>query len=479
MVSGDLSVEPSACRKIPAVQSSTTLESGEFTLSTAPAERSRTVSYALSSTLDRLSRPIRSRQWPRTLAALQVRNYRLFLSSQVVATTGLWMQRIAQDWLVLELTGSVAAVGIAVALQFTPVLLFGLFGGVIADRYSKRAVLIITQSVATLMALTLGVLALTGTVAVWHVYLVAAILGFVTVVDNPTRQVFVSELVGDQHLRNAVSLNSSVFQFGALLGPALSGVLIHAVGQGWSFLINAASCLVVVAMLIIIRVPAGSSTVVAKAKGQLREGLRYIQQTSEVGWTIVLVATIGLFGLNMPVILAAFADHEFGTGVSGYSLFNSLSAIGALVGALVSARRRGQIRLRVLVSLLTLLGLTIGIAAIAPSVWTFGMVLILIGLLTLQFLTGANSLVQLTTAPAVRGRVMSVYLLVLLGGQAIGSPVVGWLIDHFGARPSMLLCGGLVAFVAILSGLAMAHRSNLRLGMDRSTYRRWVHIRAR
>ncbi|HLT59592.1 MAG TPA: MFS transporter [Microlunatus sp.] len=423
---------------------------------------------------------IRRRQWPRTLAALQVRNYRLFLSSQVVATTGLWMQRIAQDWLVLELTGSVAAVGVAVALQFTPVLLFGLFGGVLADRYSKRMLLIITQTVATLMALTLGVLALTGTVQVWHVYAVALVLGFVTVVDNPTRQVFVSELVGDQHLRNAVSLNSSVFQFGALLGPALSGMLIHAVGQGWSFLINAAACSVVVGMLIIIRVTPGAAERAPKAKGQLREGLRYIQQTSEVAWTVVLVATIGLFGLNMPVILAAFADHEFRTGVSGYSLFNSLSAIGALVGALLSARRSGQLRLRVLVSLLTLLGITLAVAALAPSVWTFGMVLILIGLLTLQFLTGANSLVQLTTAPAVRGRVMSVYLLVLLGGQAIGSPAVGWLIDHFGARPSLLLCGGLVAGVSILSGLAMAHRSNLRPGLDlHGGYRRWVHIRAR
>ncbi len=446
-----------------------------FALSTAPAERSRSASFRI----DLLTKPVRQRQWPRTLAALQVRNYRLFLSSQVVATTGLWMQRIAQDWLVLELTGSVAAVGIAVALQFTPVLLFGLFGGVLADRYNKRLLLIITQSVATLMALTLGLLALTGTVQVWHVYAVAAVLGFVTVVDNPTRQVYVSELVGDQHIRNAVSLNSSVFQFGALLGPALSGILINAVGQGWSFLINAASCLVVVGMLIIIRPAARPGSIVLKAKGQLREGLRYIQNTSEVAWTIVLVATIGLFGLNMPVILAAFADHEFGTGVSGYSLFNSLTAIGALAGALISARRQGQVRLRVLVSLLTLLGITISIAAIAPSVWTFGMVLILIGLLTLQFLTGANSLVQLTTAPAVRGRVMSVYLLVLLGGQAIGSPTVGWLIDHFGARPSMLLCGGLVVGVALLSGLAMAHRSNLRLGVDRSTYRRWVHIRAR
>ncbi len=446
-----------------------------FALSTAPAERSRSASFGI----DLLTRPIRQRQWPRTLAALQVRNYRLFLSSQVVATTGLWMQRIAQDWLVLELTGSVAAVGVAVALQFTPVLLFGLFGGVLADRYNKRMLLIITQSVATLMALTLGLLALTGSVQVWHVYGVAAILGFVTVVDNPTRQVYVSELVGDQHIRNAVSLNSSVFQFGALLGPALSGILINAVGQGWSFLINAASCLVVVGMLIIIRPAARPGSIIPKAKGQLREGLRYIQNTSEVAWTIVLVATIGLFGLNMPVILAAFADHEFGTGVSGYSLFNSLTAIGALAGALISARRRGQVRLRVLVSLLTLLGITVAIASIAPSVWTFGMVLILIGLLTLQFLTGANSLVQLTTAPAVRGRVMSVYLLVLLGGQAIGSPTVGWLIDHFGARPSMLLCGGLVVGVALMSGLAMAHRSNLRLGLDRSTYRRWVHIRAR
>lgn len=449
-------------------------------MSTAPAERSRSASRP--SPIDLLTNPIRRRQWPHTLAALQVRNYRIFLSSQVVATTGLWMQRIAQDWLVLELTGSVAAVGIAVALQFAPVLLFGLFGGVIADRYPKRRLLLITQSVATLMALTLGLLALSGTVQVWHVYAVAATLGFVTVVDNPTRQVFVSELVGDQHIRNAVSLNSSVFQFGALVGPALSGMLINAVGQGWSFLINAASCLFVIAMLIIIRAAPGTTTTAPKAKGQLRQGLRYIQHTSEVAWTIVLVATIGLFGLNMPVILAAFADHEFGTGVSGYSLFNSLTAIGALVGALISARRRGPVRLRVLVSLLTLLGVTVALAAIAPSVWTFGMVLILIGLLTLQFLTGANSLVQLTTAPAVRGRVMSVYLLVLLGGQAIGSPAVGWLIDQFGARPSMLLCGGLVVGVALLSGMAMAHKSNLRLGLDLHRgrgHRRWVHIRAR
>nr|WP_239579217.1 MFS transporter [Microlunatus panaciterrae] len=401
------------------------------------------------------------------MAALEVRNYRLYLSSQVVATTGLWMQRIAQDWLVLELSGSVTAVGFAVMLQFAPVLIFGLFGGVIADRYSKRTILMITQSVAMLMATTLGVLALTGTVQVWHVYLIAMTLGFVTVVDNPTRQVFVSELVGSSHIRNAVSLNSSVFQLGALLGPALSGLLIHAVGQGWSFLINAAACSLVVVIVGIIRPTASKVNKAAhQAKGQLKEGLTYIKNTSEVAWTIVLVAVIGLFGLNMPVILAAFADVEFKAGVSGYSMFNSLSAIGALAGALISARRKESLRLRSLVTSLTLLGAILMVASMAPSEFLFGAVLIGVGLMTLLFLTGANSLVQMTSLPAVRGRVMSVYLLVLLGGQAIGSPAVGWLIDHFGARPSLFLCGGLVAVVAMVSGLGMARQSRLTLSLD-------------
>jgi MFS family permease len=451
-------------------------------VSAAPAERTRAVSpdLALVTTSDS-PRPRSGRQWPRALASLQVRDYRLFLSSQAVGTTGLWMQRIAQDWLVLQLTGSVTAVGIAVALQFLPVLLFGLFGGVLADRYPKRTLLIITQSTAALMAVTLGVLALTQTVQVWHVYAVATMLGFVTVVDNPTRQVFVAELVGDDNIRNAVSLNSSVFQFGALLGPALSGLLIHAVGQGWSFLINAASCLVVVTMLIIIRPrprTAAQTEAGSRPKGQLREGLSYISRTSEVGWTIVLVATMGIFGLNMPVILAAFADHVFTAGVGGYSLFNSLTACGAFTGAVLSARRKEALRLRTLVLMLTLLGTLLMLAALAPVIWLFGAVLVATGLMTLLFLTGANSLVQMTTAPALRGRVMSVYILVLLGGQALGGPAVGWLIDHFGARPSMFLCGGMVALVTLVSGLAMAKSSHLTLELDvhRDHGRAPVHI---
>jgi len=409
-----------------------------------------------------------------------VRNYRLYLSAQMVATTGLWMQRIAQDWLVLELTGSVTAVGVAVALQFLPVLLFGLVGGLVADRYPKRTILIITQSLAALMAATLGVLALTGAVQAWHVYLVAAALGFVTVVDNPTRQVFVSELVGQQHIRNAVSLNSSVFQLGALLGPAASGALIHAVGQGWSFLLNALSCLVVVTMVAIIRPTASQSRSSAEAprKGQLRDGLRYIRRTSEVAWSIVLAAAIGLFGLNMPVILAAFADHVFSQGVGGYSLYNSLTAVGALAGAVLSARRHTTPRLRMLTMTLVGLGVMLVLASLAPTSWIFCLLLVAVGFCTLQFLTGANSLVQTAAAPAVRGRVMSVYLLVLLGGQAVGGPAVGWLIDHYGARASMLGCGALVALVAIAAGLAMARRAHLTLELTvrGGTGRLPVHI---
>ncbi|MBP2417970.1 MFS transporter [Microlunatus capsulatus] len=418
------------------------------------------------------------RSWPRSLAALEVRDYRLYLSSQMVATTGLWMQRIAQDWLVLELTGSVTAVGVAVALQFLPVLLFGMWGGVLADRYPKRTILIITQSVAALMALTLGTLALTGTIQAWHVFLVATALGFVTVVDNPTRQVFVSELVGHTHIRNAVSLNSSVFQLGALVGPAASGALISAVGQGWSFLLNAASCLLVVTMVAVIRPTAAPALAPGARKGQLKDGLRYIRRTSEVGWSIVLAATIGLFGLNMPVILAAFADDVFTAGVSGYSLFNSLTAVGALSGAILSARRQSSPRLRVLTGTLVALGVVLMVASVAPSVWLFCLVLVFVGFATLQFLTGANSLVQTTCTPTVRGRVMSVYLMVLLGGQAIGGPTVGWLVDHIGARESMLACGAMVALVSTAAGLAMARRSHLTLEVTvrRGTGRLPVHI---
>ncbi len=411
-------------------------------------------------------------RWPRSFAALEVRNYRIYVASQLVANTGLWMQRIAQDWLIAQLTGSAAAVGITVACQFLPVLIFGMFGGLIADRFSKRRVLMITQSVAAGLALLLGVLASTGVVQAWHVFGIAVLLGFVTVVDNPTRQAFVSELVGHRHIRNAISLNSSVFQLGGLVGPAVSGVLINAVGQGPSFMINGGACLLVVTLLGIMTVPDGmaGSRPVEKTSisRQFAEGLGYIRRTPEVAWTIVLVAALALFGLNMPVLLTAFATTEFTSGVGGYSLFNTLVAVGSLAGALLSARRSGGPRLRLLVSCLVGLGIALMLASLWRWELLFCLTLVGIGIVTMLFMTSANSLVQMTAPAAVRGRVMSVYLLMLLGCQAVGGPIVGAAIDHVGVRSTMLTCGAIVAVVALLAGLAMARQSQLRLSVGRT-----------
>lgn len=410
-------------------------------------------------------------RWPRSFAALQVRNYRIYVCSQLVANTGLWMQRIAQDWLISDLTGSAAAVGITVACQFLPVLLFGMFGGLIADRFGKRRVLMITQSVAAGLAILLGLLAVTGAVQAWHVFGIAAMLGFVTVVDNPTRQAFVSELVGHTHIRNAISLNSSVFQLGGLVGPAISGVLINAVGQGPSFMINGGACLLVVTLLGIMAIPAsakvGSAAAGTSIKEQFTEGLGYIRRTPEVLWTIVLVGALALFGLNMPVILTAFATTEFSSGVGGYSMFNTLIAIGSLTGALLSARRSASPRLRFLVSCMVGLGTGLVLASLFGLELLFCATLVGIGVVTMLFMTSANSLVQMTAPAAVRGRVMSVYLLMLLGCQAIGGPIVGASIDHFGVRPTMMTCGVIVALVALSTGLAMARQSQLRLTVVR------------
>ncbi len=401
-----------------------------------------------------------------SFGALRIRNYRLFVSSQIVANTGLWMQRVAQDWLVLQLTGSVAAVGMTVALQFTPMLVFGLLGGVIADRYSKRRLLVISQSAAGLLAALLAVLTLTGAVQSWHVYLIAIALGFVTVIDNPARQVFVNEMVGPEHLRNAISVNSSIFQLGGLVGPALSGIMIHAVGEGWSFGINSLACGYVVLTLLRMR-PAELHTapLVARSKGQLREGLRYVVSEPAILWTVILVAFVSVFGMNMPVLLAAFANNVFHIGAGGYGLFNSLVAAGALIGALTSTRR-GSIRLRLLVSGAAVFGLLEATASFAPSLLLYCVVLVLIGCAILIFLTSANALIQTTAGIALRGRVMSLYMLVLLGGQAIGAVIMGRVTDSFGPRIAMLIAGSAPAIATVGIALLLARAGQLKIAVD-------------
>lgn len=411
-----------------------------------------------ANTPDSTSRPAPP-PWRDTFASLRIRNYRLFVTSQIVANTGLWMQRVAQDWLVLQLTHSPAAVGLTVALQFTPMLLFGLFGGVLADRHSKRMLLIMTQITAGLLALTLAVLTLTGTIQVWHVYGVAVLLGFVTVVDNPARQVFVNEMVGPQHLRNAISVNSSIFQLGALVGPALAGVLIHAVGEGWSFGLNALACGGVVATLVMMR-PAElfASPVAERAKGQMRDGLRFAATQPRILWTVILVGFVAVFGMNMPVLLTAFSTEVFHVGAGGYGLFNSLVAVGALSGALASTRRT-RIRLRTLVVASATFGVVEAIAGLAPGRVAFSLALIAIGAATLVFLTGANSLVQMTASVDIRGRIMSLYMLVLLGGQAIGGVLMGRVTEALGPRQAMEIAGLVPAVASMAVALLLARRS--------------------
>lgn len=396
--------------------------------------------------------------WRDTFASLRIRNYRLFVLSQLVSNTGLWMQRVAQDWLVLELTNSPAAVGMTVALQFTPMLLFGLFGGVLADRHSKRMLLMCTQSSAGILAMTLATLTLSGHIHVWDVYGVAILLGFVTVVDNPARQVFVNEMVGPKHLRNAISVNSSIFQLGGLIGPALAGILIHAVGEGWSFGINAIACGGVVVTLCAMR-PSELfvSPVAERAKGQLRAGLRYVRSQPNILWTVVLVAFVATFGMNMPVLLSAYATKVFHVGAGGYGLFNSLVALGALTGALSSTRRKG-LRLRSMVFAAAVFGTVQAMGSIAPGRLEYSLVLIGVGAATLVFLTGANSLIQMTASLEIRGRVMSLYMLVLLGGQAIGGVIMGRVTDALGPRPATLISGLVPLVASAVVALVLAHR---------------------
>ncbi|WP_455682006.1 MFS transporter [Streptomyces uncialis] len=399
-------------------------------------------------------------------SSLRIRNYRLFASGAVVSNTGTWMARITQDWLVLSLTGSSAAVGITTAMQFLPMLLFGLYGGVIADRFPKRTLLFFTQGAMSFGGLFLAALTLSGNVQVWHVYMTAFFTGLVTVVDNPTRQTFVSEMVGPDQVRNAVSLNSANFQSARLLGPAIAGVLTAAVGPGWAFLANGLSFLAPLTCLLLMRTAElhpGPRT--PRGKGQLREGLRYVSHRPELIWPIVLIGFIGMFGFNFPIWLSAYADDIFHGGSGMYGLFNTLMAVGSVVGALLAARR-GTSRLRVLVGAAVAFGALQIVAAVTPSLWVFALLLVPIGMLGLTVNVTANSSVQLGTDPAMRGRVISLFMMVFVGGTPIGGPLFGWLTDAYGVQISMAV-GGLVSAVsALVVGLVLARAADLRLKVD-------------
>ncbi|MFC9334470.1 MFS transporter [Arthrobacter sp. NPDC057009] len=396
-----------------------------------------------------------------TFRALRNPNYRLWAGGALVSNIGTWMQRVAQDWLVLTVLTdhSGTAVGITTALQFLPMLLLGPYAGVLADRHSKRAILLWTQSAMGLCGLVVGVLVVTGSAQLWQVYAAALFLGIASAIDGPARQAFVSELVGQDDIANAVSLNSASFNTARLTGPALAGILIAWAGTGPVFLLNAASFIAVIISLTRIRrsdlAPAAPAV---RGKHQVAEGLGYVRRRPDLVLILVLVAILGAFGMNFPIINALMSTAEFGMGPGEFGLLGSIMAVGTLSGALLAARR-ARPRLRYLLGGALGLGFFTLIASVSPSFWLYAAVLVPVGLASLTFLNSCNTSIQLSVEPQFRGRVLALYLATLQGGTALGAPLMGWLGTAFGARWSVA-AGGAVVLLAGLLAVAVVLRNS-------------------
>lgn len=395
--------------------------------------------------------------------ALENRNYRIWAGGALVSNVGTWMQRVAQDWLVLTVltNHSGAAVGITTALQFLPMLLLGPYGGVLADRYRKRVILLWTQVAMGLTGLVLGLLVVTGTAQLWHAYLAALCLGIASAIDAPARQSFVSEIVGQDNISNAVALNSASFNTARLTGPAAAGMLIAWVGTGPVFLLNAASYGAVIISLFLIRAselaPAARA---GRGKHPVAEGVRYVRQRPDLVLIMVLVGTLGAFGMNFPIINALMTTTEFGVGASEFGLLGSIMAVGTLTGALLAARRAGP-RLRYLLGGALGLGFFTLLGSVSPSFWLYAAVLTPVGLASITFLNSCNTSIQLSVEPRFRGRVLALYLAVLQGGTAVGAPLMGWIGSEFGARWSLAAGGAVVSVAALCAVIVVSRRNQL------------------
>jgi MFS family permease len=398
-----------------------------------------------------------------TFRALRVPNYRRYAGANLVSQTGTWMQRIGQDWLVLQISdGSGVALGVITALQFGPSLL-SMVGGVLADRYDKRRLLMITQTLMGILALVLGILVATDVVALWHVFVLAAGLGVVAAADVPIRQSFVSELVGTGLVTNAVSLNSTIFNGARLVGPAVAGSLIAAAGGDTApaFFINAASFLVTLVALGSMRADQlHASPPVARAPGQLREGLRYTWEHADLRLAMAIAFVVGTFGFNFQVTIALMARVEFDLGAAAFGLLSTAFAVGSLAGALLSARRTARPRPRFLVGSVLVFGILTVVTGAMPSYWSFAALLVPTGAAALVFSVANNTFVQLGVDPQMRGRVMALYFMCFLGGTPVGAPLIGWIGEHLGARWSLVV-GGAVVVVAGLGALAWLRRLGL------------------
>jgi MFS family permease len=385
-------------------------------------------------------------------------NYRLWAGGAFVSNVGTWVQRTAQDWLVFtQLTHhDASAVGLVMALQFGPQLLLMPLTGWAADRFDQRKLLIATQSTLGALALALGALTVAGVVQLWHVYVFAFLFGSAAAFDAPARQTFVGELVGEDNLHNAVALNSTSFNAARLIGPAVSGVVIAAFGCGWAFLINGASFVAVLTSLVFLRIGELHPNVKADGAGSgFTDGFRYVWGRDDLKAILVMLFLIGTFGLNFPIFISTMAVSVFNADARGYGLLLSIMAIGTMTGALIGAGR-DKPELNMLAIGAAVFGGGCALAAIAPNFWFFAAALVVVGSAALMFMTTTTSLMQLSTEPAMRGRVMAFRFGVALGGTPIGAPIVGWVADHCGPRWALGVGAGSGFAAAIVALLALS-----------------------
>jgi MFS family permease len=392
-------------------------------------------------------------------AALSSRSYRIYIGGQSLANAGSWMQSIAQDWLIFNLTHSSTAVGVTMALQFGPILLLGLHAGAVADRVSKRRILLTTQTINGIATAALAVITITGAVRPAYVYAFALASGMVLAFDSPARQAFVTEVVPEGRLRAAISLNAAVFQAARLIGPAIASLLIATAGTGWVFAVNAACYLGPTIGLLMLR-PSDlqPAPAVPKAHATMAATVRYLRRRPDVVWTIFLVGMLGTFGLNFPIVLTAMAKSAFGGNASTYGLFNIVLGLGSAAGA-VLAGAGTRPRTTAIAGTAAAFGILEATAALAPDLAVFLALLITMGFVNLVCQAMANASVQLAVDPELRGRVMGVYMLVFIGGTPFGAPIVGAVTSHFGARAGMFCCGVIPAVAAVIMAAAVARRT--------------------
>jgi MFS family permease len=402
-------------------------------------------------------------------------NYRVWAAGAIVSNVGTWMQRTAQDWLVL--TGlthrNATAVGVVMALQFGPQLLLLPLTGFAADHLDRRRLLLATQSAMAAFALVLGLLTVTGLVRLWQVDVFAFLFGCAAAFDAPARQTFVSELVGEVDLSNAVALNSTSFNAARMIGPAIAGILIAAVGTGWVFLINAASYVAVIGSLCLLRVgelhrEGGGKDRAGRTRGSLLEGFRYVWKRPDLKAVMLMIFLVGTFGLNFPIFISTMSVTVFHVGAGRYGLLTSVMALGSVAGALLAAGR-ARPHPALLSGSAATFGFGFALAAVMPEYWLFGLALVIIGMSAQTFTTTTISTVQLATDPAMRGRVVAILLAVALGGTPIGAPIVGWVADRFGPRWALGI-GCAAGFAAAALGvryLATYHHLRVRLSAGR------------